>query len=225
MPRGSHMKERYGGLDGSFSAQLQQFADASREAIDLTFREVVIAVGRNLIVMSPVGNPDIWKINVESQERAGEQVAVYNAKASSINAAISADSSNYTKNGSLKRGIKYRKPLTKREQLENYGYGAGVRRVGQGYVGGRFRSNWQLTIGAPAAGEIDEIESAGETIAKIVAGAGDLSAGEVAYIVNNLPYAIPLEYGHSTQAPAGMVRVTVADFRRLVEDAIRTHRV
>ncbi|MDD2046105.1 hypothetical protein [Pseudomonas putida] len=225
MPRGSHMKERYGDLDGSFSAQLQQFADAAKEAIDLTFREVVIAVGRNLIVMSPVGNPDIWKINIESQERAGEQVAAYNAKASSINAAISADSSNYTKNGSLKRGIKYRKPLSKREQLENYGYGAGVRRVGQGYVGGRFRSNWQLTIGAPAAGEIDEIESAGETIAKIVAGAGDLSVGEVAYIVNNLPYAIPLEYGHSTQAPAGMVRVTVADFQRLVEDAIRTHRV
>lgn len=225
MPRGSQMKERYGGLDGSFSAQLQQFADATREAIDLTFREVVIAVGRNLIVMSPVGNPDIWKINIKSQERAGEQVAAYNAKASSINAAISADSSNYTKNGSLKRGIKYRKPLTKREQLENYGYGAGVRRIGQGYVGGRFRSNWQLTTGAPAVGEIDEIESAGETIAKIVAGAGDLSAGEVAYIVNNLPYAIPLEYGHSTQAPAGMVRVTVADFQRLVEDAIRTHRV
>ncbi|UVM64426.1 hypothetical protein LOY34_13800 [Pseudomonas sp. B21-009] len=225
MARGSHMKERYGGLDGSFSAQLQQFADAARESIDLTFREVVIAVGRNLIVMSPVGNPDIWKINIESQQRAGEQVAAYNAKASSINAAISADSSNYTKSGSLKRGIKYRKPLTKREQLENYGYGAGVRRIGQGYVGGRFRSNWQLTVGAPAAGEIDEIESAGETIAKIVAGAGDLSAGEVAYIVNNLPYAIPLEYGHSTQAPAGMVRVTVADFQRLVEDAIRTHRV
>lgn len=225
MPRGSHMKERYGGLDGSFSAQLQQFADAAREAINLTFREVVIAVGRNLIVMSPVGNPDIWKVNIESQERAGEQVAAYNAKASSINAAISADSSNYTKNGSLKRGIKYRKPLTKREQLENYGYGAGVRRLGQGYVGGRFRSNWQLTTGAPAAGEIDEIESAGETIAKIVAGAGDLSAGEVAYLVNNLPYAIPLEYGHSTQAPAGMVRVTVAEFQRLVEDTIRTHRV
>lgn len=225
MARGSHMKERYGGLDGSFSAQLQQFADAARESIDLTFREVVIAVGRNLIVLSPVGNPDIWKINIESQQRAGEQVAAYNAKASSINAAISADSSNYTKSGSLKRGIKYRKPLTKREQLENYGYGAGVRRIGQGYVGGRFRSNWQLTVGAPAAGEIDEIESAGETIAKIVAGAGDLSAGEVAYIVNNLPYAIPLEYGHSTQAPAGMVRVTVADFQRLVEDAIRTHRV
>lgn len=225
MPRGQHMTERYGGLDGSFSAQLQQFAEAAKGAMDLTFREVVIAVGRNLIVMSPVGNPDIWKINIESQERAGEQVAAYNAKASSINAAITAEPSNYTKNGSLKRGIKYRKPLTKREQLENYGYGAGVLRVGQGYVGGRFRSNWQLTVGAPAAGEIDEIESAGETIAKIVAGAGDLSAGEVAYIVNNLPYAIPLEYGHSTQAPAGMVRVTIADFQNIVNRVIEARKI
>lgn len=225
MPRGQHMKDRYGGLNGSFSAQLQQFAEAAKEAMDLTFREVIIAIGRNLIVMSPVGNPDLWKVNVESQDRAGGQVAAYNAKAASINAAITADSSNFTKNGNLKRGIKYRKPLTKREQLENYGYGAGVRRVGQGYVGGRFRSNWQLTAGAPALGEIDDIESAGATIAKLAAAAGDLTLGEVAYIVNNLPYAIPLEYGHSTQAPAGMVRVTIADFQNIVNRVIEARKV
>ncbi|SER54947.1 hypothetical protein [Pseudomonas soli] len=225
MPRGQHMKDRYGGLDGSFSAQLQQFAEAATEAVELTFREVVIAIGRNLIVMSPVGNPDLWKVNIESQGKAGAQVASYNAKAVSINAVIAADSSNFTKSGNLKRGIKYRKPLTKREQLENYGYGAGVRRVGHGYVGGRFRSNWQLTAGTPASGEIDEVESAGATITKLVAAAGDLTLGEVAYIVNNLPYAIPLEYGHSTQAPAGMVRVTIADFQNIVNRIIEARKV
>ncbi|UXZ43602.1 hypothetical protein [Pseudomonas soli] len=219
------MKDRYGGLDGSFSAQLQQFAEAAAEAVELTFREMVIAIGRNLIVMSPVGNPDLWKVNIESQGKAGAEVASYNAKAASINAVIAADSSNFTKSGNLKRGIKYRKPLTKREQLENYGYGAGVRRVGQGYVGGRFRSNWQLTAGNPASGEIDEVESAGATITKLVAVAGDLTLGEVAYIVNNLPYAIPLEYGHSTQAPAGMVRVTIADFQNIVNRIIEARKV
>lgn len=222
MPRGSNMTSRYGGLDGGFTAQLEQFAEAAKEAMDLTFREVVIMVGRRLVTMSPVGNPDLWKVNVEAQGSAAEQIAAYNAKAAAINAGITSDQANYTKSGSLKAGLRLRKPLTKREQRENFGFG--VRRVGQGYVGGRFRSNWQLTTGSPAAGEIEDIESAGETLDRLLLAAGDLSAGEVAYIVNNLPYAIPLEYGHSSQAPGGMVRVTVADFQRIVEEAIRTHR-
>lgn len=222
MARGSHMTSRYGGLDGSFAAQLEQFAEAAKEAMDLTFREVVIMVGRRLVTMSPVGNPDLWRVNVEAQGSAAEQIAAYNAKAAAINAGITADQANYTKSGNLKGGLRLRKPLSKREQRENFGLG--VRRAGQGYVGGRFRSNWQLTTGAPAAGEIEDIESAGETLDRLLVAAGDLSAGEVAYIVNNLPYAIPLEYGHSSQAPGGMVRVTVADFQRIVEEAIRTLR-
>lgn len=222
MALGSHMTSRYGGLDGSFAAQLEQFAEAAKEAMDLTFREVVIMIGRRLVTMSPVGNPDLWKVNVEAQGSAAEQIAAYNAKAATINAGITSSQSNYTKSGNLKGGLRLRKPLTKREQRENFGLG--VRRAGQGYVGGRFRSNWQLTTGAPATGEIEDIESAGETLDRLLVAAGDLSAGEVAYIVNNLPYAIPLEYGHSSQAPGGMVRVTVADFQRIVEEAIRTHR-
>lgn len=161
-------------------------------------------------------------MNVEAQGSAVAQIASYNAKAEAINAGITSEQSNYTKGGNLKAGLRLRKPLTKREQRENFGFG--VRRAGQGYVGGRFRSNWQLTTGAPAAGEIEDIENAGETLDRLLLGAGDLTAGEVAYIVNNLPYAIPLEYGHSSQAPGGMVRVTVADFQRIVEEAIRTHR-
>ncbi|WP_256203847.1 MULTISPECIES: hypothetical protein [unclassified Pseudomonas] len=43
--------------------------------------------------------------------------------------------------------------------------------------------------------------------------------------MNNLPYAIPLEYGHSTQAPAGMVRVTLANFQHIVDEAIRNNSV
>jgi len=216
------MTSRYGGLDGGFAAQLEQFAEAAKEAMDLTFREVVIMVGRRLVTMSPVGNPDLWKVNVEAQSSAAEQIAAYNTRAAAINAGITADHTNYTKSGNLKGGLRLRKPLTKREQRENFGFG--VRRAGQGYVGGRFRSNWQLTTGAPAAGEIEDIESAGETLERLLLAAGDLSAGEVAYIVNNLPYAIPLEYGHSSQAPGGMVRITVADFQRIVEEAIRIHR-
>lgn len=33
---------------------------------------------------------------------------------------------------------------------------------------------------------------------------------QVSWITNNLPYAVPLEEGHSGKAPQGMVRVTLA---------------
>ena len=52
-----------------------------------------------------------------------------------------------------------------------------------------------------------------------------LYVGAFAYIINNLPYAIPLEFGHSTQAPGGMVRVTVARFQQIVQEAIRNNQV
>ena len=91
----------------------------------------------------------------------------------------------------------------------------------EGYVGGRFRANWQVSIGAPASGEIDAIDDGGgPTKAAGTAVAMTFRHEDrVVYVTNNLPYAIPLEYGHSTQAPAGMVRITVANFQGYVEQA------
>jgi hypothetical protein len=43
--------------------------------------------------------------------------------------------------------------------------------------------------------------------------------------VNNLPYGIALEYGHSKQAPSGMIRVTLARFQQIVDEAIRNNQV
>ncbi len=34
---------------------------------------------------------------------------------------------------------------------------------------------------------------------------------EVTWIYNNVEYIVPLEYGHSQQAPNGMVRLSIAD--------------
>ncbi|KAA8712945.1 hypothetical protein [Pseudomonas cannabina] len=87
---------------------------------------------------------------------------------------------------------------------------------------GRFKGNWQLTIDQPSSQSLDKYDKAGhETIAELVAQANQLEAGQVAYIVNNLVYGIPLEYGHSDQAPAGMVQITLARFQQIVEEAIR----
>lgn len=91
---------------------------------------------------------------------------------------------------------------------------------------GRFKGNWQFTVGAPSNQSIDTFDKAGhETIAALVAEVSKLEAGQVAYIVNNLVYGVPLEYGHSDQAPAGMVQITLARFQQIVEEAIRNNQV
>lgn len=91
---------------------------------------------------------------------------------------------------------------------------------------GRFKSNWILTLGAPAAhSNISTDKDGDETIAKLIAAVNKMEPGDVAYIVNNLVYAVPLEYGHSQKAPTGMVRRTLAEFQRIVEDVIRANKV
>ncbi|ONN71729.1 HK97 gp10 family phage protein [Pseudomonas oryzihabitans] len=91
---------------------------------------------------------------------------------------------------------------------------------------GRFRGNWQFSIGAASTGELDRLDKNGSAAtAEMVNGAIQFKAGETAYIVNNLPYAIPLEYGHSDQAPGGMVRITLERFQRIVLEAVRNHQV
>ncbi|MEG1625117.1 HK97 gp10 family phage protein [Pseudomonas sp.] len=104
---------------------------------------------------------------------------------------------------------------------------------------GRFRGNWQFSIDAPASGTLSNIDREGDsTLARIVGDSIEFKAGTTAYIVNNLPYALVLEFGgyngptekvtddgYSRQAPKGMVRVTKARFQRIVEEAIRNNSV
>lgn len=85
---------------------------------------------------------------------------------------------------------------------------------------GRFKGNWQVQIGSIPAGTLEIDDKAGTaTIAKVTAETLNLRAGQIIYLVNNLPYARRLEYGHSKQAPGGMVRVTVAEFNAAVNRA------
>jgi hypothetical protein len=49
-----------------------------------------------------------------------------------------------------------------------------------------------------------------EQLQKLSVSPKDL-AHSVWWIYNNLPYAIALEYGHSRQAPNGMVRIALAE--------------
>lgn len=61
---------------------------------------------------------------------------------------------------------------------------------------GRLRNNWQITP--------------------------RVNLGQRLFITNNLPYAKPIEDGHSKQAPQGMVKVTVSEFDSIVNKAARS---
>jgi hypothetical protein len=96
-----------------------------------------------------------------------------------------------------------------------------------GYVGGRLRANWAVTYQNPSS--VTTLETDRSGAATIAKGAGTIrratQTGEgdyPIYILNNLPYAIPVEYGHSgVQAPQGMVRITVTEFQAFVDAAAR----
>lgn len=87
---------------------------------------------------------------------------------------------------------------------------------------GRFRANWQHGTGSPAYGEIGVPDpSGGNARNALQASIANIQAGGIEYITNNLPYAQELEYGHSQQAPGGMVRVTAARFQGIVNVKIK----
>lgn len=84
----------------------------------------------------------------------------------------------------------------------------------KGYVGGQFRGNWFVSIGAPQPQVSPRTDKSGT--ASIGAGEAVIrSAPAYALITihNSLPYATALEHGHSSQAPLGMVGLTLAEIQ------------
>jgi len=102
---------------------------------------------------------------------------------------------------------------------------------------GRARGNWIPTVNNPSSATLTIDDKAGTmTLAKV--GAVTINApGSVYYLVNNLPYIRPLEYGlygtgpgatdktastgYSIQAPQGMVRINVQNFQAALRKAVR----
>jgi len=80
---------------------------------------------------------------------------------------------------------------------------------------GRLRGNWQCTLNAAASGTVEGTGRKALNGAKRTTDKAKVT--DSIYLTNNLPYAQKIEYGSSQQAPRGMVRVTVADFDRLVQ--------
>lgn len=86
---------------------------------------------------------------------------------------------------------------------------------------GRARANWRVSEGDPELKEIDRADKTGEVSKGEVLTLVTKSEGnKPVFLANNLPYAEPLENGHSGQAPQGMVRKNVARFQTLVNQAL-----
>lgn len=96
---------------------------------------------------------------------------------------------------------------------------------------GRAKGNWQCSIGSPITSETDRLDrsslgsingsSAFAEVKETVKG-----TGHVVWLTNNVPYIRKLEYsppgkGGSTQAPGGMVRLSLQRFGSIFADATK----
>ncbi|WP_395302871.1 hypothetical protein V1601_14670 [Enterobacter hormaechei subsp. xiangfangensis] len=185
----------------AFTAAITAFVDKTKANQEAAVRAVGIRILNQLVMMSPVGNPELWGIN--------QTAASYNQAVYDHNEAQKSDPANLTKTGRLK----------KKARLVD---GMDIK-APPGYTGGRFRGNWQVSFDAPTTDETGRIDKTGDLTK--AAGNYTLSLFKVGmkaiYFCNNVPYAYPLEMGHSTQAPGGMVRITAAEFQRFFEEAIK----
>lgn len=87
---------------------------------------------------------------------------------------------------------------------------------------GRFRANWQIDQRGFNYEKFDP--SGQEKIVEITEKVMASEVGGVISLINNLPYAERLEFGHSKQAPEGMVRLTAMEFTEAAEEAARKER-
>lgn len=168
----------------------------------LAVDSMLIAANR-IINSSPVGNPDVWKANANHFAMGSMDARLtYNAFVDEANATRAEGETKMRRLGKkrLKDGLKYQH---------------------SDYVGGRFRNNWQFGIGAIDPDTTSPPDASGAaSMQRVQAGLARIEMGQVAFISNSLPYAMALEFGHSTQAPNGVVRIVVADWPLIVREAM-----
>lgn len=97
---------------------------------------------------------------------------------------------------------------------------------------GRFRANWQTTVGERAVGTREAFDKGPVQASGMNAAISSKAAAEAVQVVsraplgpdlwlaNNLPYAVPLENGHSPQAPGGMVKLSMLEVPGIVQQAV-----
>ena len=92
---------------------------------------------------------------------------------------------------------------------------------------GRFRGNWQMTVGQPASNTLlTEDPDGAATLAALRQMAATLTPGEVGYIVNNLEYGQNVEsLGWTVTPPYAPVRRSLSQFTVIANAAIARNKV
>lgn len=91
----------------------------------------------------------------------------------------------------------------------------------KGYVGGRLRASWNTSPVSPDTQARDPDKSGSSAINRGIAAVASRPVESDVFITNSLPYVQRVEYeGWSTQAPVGMLRVTVTEFQDFVKRAV-----
>lgn len=88
---------------------------------------------------------------------------------------------------------------------------------------GRARASWMLTEGAPSdvAPDASAFPKGKTAPAPPTPDVAAIDGKKSVFIVSNLIYIEPLENGHSKQAPAGMVAVSLAEVKAEIEQTIQ----
>lgn len=89
----------------------------------------------------------------------------------------------------------------------------------KGYEPGHFVNNWQVGRDFVPIGVIVGSDPTGLKSLERISHLGRWQYGHVYYFVNNVPYAFVLENGHSSQAPFGIVRITVKEYQQIALQA------
>lgn len=191
-----------------FAADISRWVEKTKARQDVVVRKISLELLQRVVMRSPVGNPELWAANA-GNVRINNAVGAYNAR-------LRDRPQNLDKRGRLRRGLKM-------TAIQN---GQSVAKLtlpaGRGYVGGRFRGNWNVSIGAPDLTTTENIDpQGGRTIARGSASLAGYAPGSTIYITNALPYGPRLEFeSWSKQAPAGMVRITVAELQQIVRQSV-----
>lgn len=87
---------------------------------------------------------------------------------------------------------------------------------------GYFKNNWFTEINGVSTKTINTADKSGTArMTEAESKAGRINIGDSISLANSSPYAIKLEYGHSAQAPNGMVRITAAQWPNTVATITR----
>ena len=78
---------------------------------------------------------------------------------------------------------------------------------------GSFRASWQVSFGAPEYAKVNSEDKNAPLPAPVFVWPEGYRFGDMIYITNGQPYAQRLEYGWSSQAPHGVVRVALASVK------------